>query len=116
MKIQRVLERNGFIGNPVKGFPSSIIPNGVSTTYTKGDLVAIIGLGEKGLPPTLLYPKAIKKTIFNDCVRYSVVRDAEMIGWIEKATDEQIMQFICDDSKPIITVNIELNGKSDTKH
>lgn len=107
MRIQRILEDNGFIGNPVEGFPSSIIPNGVSTTYKKGDVVAIIGLGEKGLPPTLLYPKGVKKEVYKDVVKCSVVRDAEMIGWIDKSTDEEILKFIHNDSNPIITINFE---------
>ena len=107
MRIQRILEDNGFIGNPVDGFPSSIIANAVSTTYKKGDVVAIIGLGEKGIPPTLLYPKGIKKEVYKDVVKYSVARDAEMIGWIDNSTDEEILQFIHDDSKPIITINFE---------
>lgn len=59
------LKEQGF--KIVRGLPenkdfSTMVPNGISRVWNKGDVNIEYGLNEKGKPPTLCYPRPLPKS------------------------------------------------------
>ena len=90
LKIEKILIKNGYKLTHGLGYYSSIIPGGVCSTYSKGGHDVFVGLQQKGFPPSLIRPRpAIKESNYQ-----REMYDGEVIGWIEKSSDEEIIKFI----------------------
>ena len=94
LKIEQILIDNGYQLTKGLGYYSSIVVDGVCSLYTKGDINVSVGLHEKGFPPTLIHPRPKKITKGDNFISITSMRDSEVIGWIEKSSDEEIINFI----------------------
>lgn len=101
-RVENILMDNGFIRifGPKSGGYSSIVPSGVASLYRKGDTKAVVGLHEPGYPPTLIWPRKHrleKVGVDKHSHTYRIAtRDSEIIGMLEKMTDDEILQYIKD--------------------
>jgi hypothetical protein len=82
MRIENILIENGFAKISGAKIFSTSIPGGVWHSYKKGNTKALVGLGTYGHPPTLLEPTPYP------------FDSASTIGWLEKMTDKQIIEYI----------------------
>jgi hypothetical protein len=82
MRIVDILLKNGYVKTEGANIFSSSIPGGSCHKYKKGDRTVIVGFGEYGHPPSLLSPSPY------------MFDHAKNIGWVDKSTDEEIINFI----------------------
>ena len=94
-RVEKVIVKNGFIRTHGLGYYSSIIPGGVWSRYVKDGIEVIVGLNEKGYPPTLIYPRHMKVSKKDDKIIGTLPNDSEINGMITNMTDDEIMDYIC---------------------
>ncbi len=76
-------------------FLSTMIPGGIDTRYIKDGIEIIVGLGEHGIPPTLLSPMLRIRYLDNrKWYRYHDQQDTLRV--FKKYTNEQILEGILD--------------------
>jgi hypothetical protein len=94
-RVEKVIVKNGFIRTHGLGYYSSIIPGGVWSRYVKDEVEVVVGLNEKGHPPTLIYPRHMKAYEKGDKIIGRLPNDSEMNEMIINMTDDEIMDYIC---------------------
>lgn len=63
--------------------------------YIRGDEVIIFGLNEKGMPPSIVYPRPSNiKDLGNGFVEYSHYRDSQMLELMHQLSNEDLLNKI----------------------
>ena len=103
MKIIDALIDAGYVKTMGASCFSSVIIGGVQHLWENGEKKVSVGLNEYGYPPTLSHPRpTIKKSrIYTDengkevkFISHYVMRDPEVIGWIQRNTIKEIQAFL----------------------
>ena len=94
LKIEKILTDNGFKLIDGLGHYSSIIIGGVCSTYSNGEVNVMVGLNEKGFPPSLISPRPIIKEENSNYSYSRIMNDGEIIDWIVKSEDNEILNFL----------------------
>jgi hypothetical protein len=92
-KIESILLKNGYKKVFGEGY-SSVKKNSIYSLYLKGEKEVYVGLNEKGYPPSLINPRPLITKKNNNLILSYEMRDSEVIDWIQKSTDEEIIKFI----------------------
>lgn len=100
LKIEKILTDNGFKLIDGLGHYSSIIIGGVCSIYSDGKINVVVGLNEKGYPPSLINPRPIIKEKTPNYNYSRLMNDGEIIDWIVKSEDNEILNFIQNCGKP----------------
>ena len=102
LRIESILIENGFKLTHGLGYYSSIIPGGVRSMYSSEKVDVIVGLNEYPYPPTLISPRPNVKWEIGNRVFMREMEDSEVIGWLEKSSDKEILDFVLSKGKKII--------------
>jgi hypothetical protein len=92
-KIESILLKNGYKKVFGEGY-SSVKKNSIYSLYLKGEKEVYVGLNEKGYPPSLINPRPLITKKNNNLILSYEMRDSEVIDWIQKSTDEEIINFL----------------------